>query len=75
MPVFGVDPELIREGSTIPIAQDFQEVTAKSVMMLPIGAHDDGEHSQNEKMSRWESHDDVQDTFVSQVNSNRLYIQ
>jgi len=51
--VFGVDPELIREGSTIPIAQDFQEVTGKSVMMLPIGAHDDGEHSQNEKMSRY----------------------
>ncbi|KAJ8411546.1 hypothetical protein AAFF_G00163540 [Aldrovandia affinis] len=51
--VFGVEPELIREGSTIPIAANFQEVTGKSVMMLPIGGHDDGEHSQNEKISRY----------------------
>ncbi|KAJ8005383.1 hypothetical protein DPEC_G00146050 [Dallia pectoralis] len=51
--VFGVEPELIREGSTIPIAQNLQEETGKSVMMLPIGAHDDGEHSQNEKISRY----------------------
>uniref|UniRef100_A0A4W5QWC6 Peptidase M20 dimerisation domain-containing protein n=1 Tax=Hucho hucho TaxID=62062 RepID=A0A4W5QWC6_9TELE len=51
--VFGVDPELIREGSTIPIAQNFQEETGKSVMMLPIGGHDDGEHSQNEKICRY----------------------
>ncbi|XP_046872284.1 beta-Ala-His dipeptidase-like [Hypomesus transpacificus] len=51
--VFGVEPELVREGSTIPIAQNFQEETGKSVMMLPIGAHDDGEHSQNEKISRF----------------------
>lgn len=47
-----MEPELIREGSTIPIAQNFQEETGKSVMMLPIGGHDDGEHSQNEKISR-----------------------
>nr|BAF48785.1 serum carnosinase [Anguilla japonica] len=51
--VFGVEPELIREGSTIPIANNFQEVTGKRVMMLPIGGHDDGEHSQNEKISRY----------------------
>ncbi|KAM6967812.1 beta-Ala-His dipeptidase-like [Aplochiton taeniatus] len=51
--VFGVEPELIREGSTIPIAHDFQEVTGKSVMMFPIGGHDDGEHSENEKISRY----------------------
>nr|XP_023668403.1 beta-Ala-His dipeptidase-like isoform X1 [Paramormyrops kingsleyae] len=51
--VFGVEPELIREGSTIPIAHDFHKVTGKSVMMLPIGGHDDGEHSQKEKISRY----------------------
>ncbi|XP_066572167.1 beta-Ala-His dipeptidase isoform X1 [Amia ocellicauda] len=50
--VFGVEPDLIREGSTIPIARNFQEITGKSVMMLPIGGADDGEHSQNEKISR-----------------------
>ncbi|KAI1885528.1 hypothetical protein AGOR_G00204710 [Albula goreensis] len=51
--VFGEEPELIREGSTIPIANNFQEVTGKSTMMLPISGHDDGEHSQNEKISRY----------------------
>ncbi|XP_033915103.2 beta-Ala-His dipeptidase-like isoform X2 [Acipenser ruthenus] len=50
--VFGVDPDLICEGSTIPIARNFQDVTGKSIIMLPIGGADDGEHSQNEKMSR-----------------------
>lgn len=28
----------------------FQEVTGKSVMLLPMGAADDGAHSQNEKI-------------------------
>uniref|UniRef100_A0A8C8JCW6 Peptidase M20 dimerisation domain-containing protein n=1 Tax=Oncorhynchus tshawytscha TaxID=74940 RepID=A0A8C8JCW6_ONCTS len=51
--VFGVEPELIREGSTIPIAQNFQEEMEPDVMMMPIGGHDDGEHSQNEKISRY----------------------
>ncbi|XP_068049828.1 beta-Ala-His dipeptidase isoform X2 [Anomalospiza imberbis] len=50
--VFGEDPDFIRDGSTIPVARMFQTVTQKSVMMLPIGAADDGEHSQNEKISR-----------------------
>uniref|UniRef100_A0A8D0FYP0 Carnosine dipeptidase 1 n=1 Tax=Sphenodon punctatus TaxID=8508 RepID=A0A8D0FYP0_SPHPU len=51
--VFGEDPDLIRDGSTIPVARMFQNITRKSVMMLPIGAADDGEHSQNEKISRY----------------------
>lgn len=51
--VFGVEPDLIRDGSTIPIAKIFQDITQKSVMMLPLGAVDDGEHSQNEKINRW----------------------
>ncbi|KAM6411659.1 beta-Ala-His dipeptidase isoform 2-T2 [Pluvialis apricaria] len=50
--VFGEDPDFIRDGSTIPVARMFQAITQKSVMMFPIGAADDGEHSQNEKMSR-----------------------
>ncbi|CAO2594632.1 Beta-Ala-His dipeptidase, partial [Lemmus lemmus] len=49
--VFGVDPDMIQDGSTIPIAKLFQTVTQKSVMMLPLGAVDDGEHSQNEKIN------------------------
>uniref|UniRef100_A0A8C5TBV5 Carnosine dipeptidase 1 n=1 Tax=Malurus cyaneus samueli TaxID=2593467 RepID=A0A8C5TBV5_9PASS len=51
--VFGEDPDFIRDGSTIPVARMFQTITQKSVMMLPIGAADDGEHSQNEKISRY----------------------
>ncbi|KAM8966718.1 beta-Ala-His dipeptidase-like [Pelodytes ibericus] len=50
--VFGVIPDMIRDGSTIPLAKTFQDLTRKSVMMLPIGVADDGEHSQNEKISR-----------------------
>ncbi|XP_037662340.1 beta-Ala-His dipeptidase [Choloepus didactylus] len=51
--VFGTEPDMIRDGSTIPIAKVFQDTLQKSVMMLPLGAVDDGEHSQNEKINRW----------------------
>ncbi|XP_016396556.1 beta-Ala-His dipeptidase [Sinocyclocheilus rhinocerous] len=51
--VFAVEPDLIREGGTIPIARTFQDVTGKSIIMLPIGGFDDGLHSQNEKISRY----------------------
>uniref|UniRef100_A0AAY3ZZM2 Peptidase M20 dimerisation domain-containing protein n=1 Tax=Denticeps clupeoides TaxID=299321 RepID=A0AAY3ZZM2_9TELE len=51
--VFQVEPDLIREGGTIPVARTFQDVTEKSIIMLPIGGFDDGLHSQNEKMSRY----------------------
>ncbi|XP_006897297.1 PREDICTED: beta-Ala-His dipeptidase [Elephantulus edwardii] len=51
--VFGTEPDMIRDGSTIPVARIFQDVIQKSVMMLPLGAVDDGEHSQNEKINRW----------------------
>ncbi|CAF91509.1 unnamed protein product [Tetraodon nigroviridis] len=49
-----MDPDLIREGGTIPVAKTFQDVTGKSIVMLPIGGFDDGLHSQNEKISRSE---------------------
>lgn len=52
--VFQMDPDLIREGGTIPVARTFQDVTGKSIIMLPIGGFDDGLHSQNEKISRLE---------------------
>lgn len=52
LPVFQTDPDLIREGGTIPVARTFQDVTGKSIIMLPIGGFDDGLHSQNEKISR-----------------------
>ncbi|XP_066572172.1 cytosolic non-specific dipeptidase [Amia ocellicauda] len=51
--VFGEDPDMIREGGTIPVAKTFEDVTGKRIIMLPIGGFDDGLHSQNEKMSRY----------------------
>nr|XP_023668180.1 beta-Ala-His dipeptidase-like [Paramormyrops kingsleyae] len=51
--VFKVEPDMIREGGTIPVARTFQDVTGKSIIMLPIGGFDDGLHSQNEKISRY----------------------
>lgn len=51
--VFDTDPDLIREGATIPIARTFQDVTGRSIIMMPIGGFDDGPHSQNEKMGRY----------------------
>jgi len=48
--VFGVEPDLTREGGSIPVTLTFQEITGKNVMLLPIGACDDMAHSQNEKL-------------------------
>lgn len=50
--VHGIDPDYIREGCSIPITLTFQEVTGKSVLLLPLGASDDMAHSQNEKMNK-----------------------
>ncbi|XP_046580783.1 cytosolic non-specific dipeptidase-like [Haliotis rubra] len=50
--VFGVEPDMTREGGSIPVTLTFQEATGKNVMLLPIGACDDGAHSQNEKINR-----------------------
>jgi nonspecific dipeptidase len=48
--VYGVEPDLTREGGSIPVTLTFQEATNKSVILLPMGASDDGAHSQNEKV-------------------------
>lgn len=50
--VYGVDPDLTREGGSIPVTLTFQEATGKNVMLLPMGAADDGAHSQNEKLDK-----------------------
>ncbi|XP_039592805.1 beta-Ala-His dipeptidase [Polypterus senegalus] len=51
--VFGLKPDRIREGGSIPVARTLQDVTGKKIIMLPIGGYDDGLHSQNEKMNRY----------------------
>ncbi|CAL1547330.1 unnamed protein product [Lymnaea stagnalis] len=50
--VHGVEPDLTREGGSIPVTLTFQEATGKNVILLPMGACDDGAHSQNEKLNR-----------------------
>lgn len=49
---YGVKPNMIREGGSIPVTLTLQEVTGKNVLLLPMGASDDGAHSQNEKIDR-----------------------
>ncbi|XP_022083773.1 cytosolic non-specific dipeptidase-like [Acanthaster planci] len=49
--VFGVEPDMTRDGCTIPVILALQNATNKNVMLLPMGACDDGAHSQNEKMN------------------------
>ncbi|MEE6464641.1 hypothetical protein FKM82_006312 [Ascaphus truei] len=51
--VFNVEPDLTREGGSIPVTLTFQEATGKNVMLLPVGSADDGAHSQNEKLNRF----------------------
>ncbi|XP_050506548.1 cytosolic non-specific dipeptidase [Diabrotica virgifera virgifera] len=48
--VYNVDPDFTREGGSIPVTLTFQEVTGKNILLLPVGAGDDGAHSQNEKI-------------------------
>lgn len=50
--VHGVEPDLTREGGSIPVTLTFQETTGKNVMLLPVGSCDDGAHSQNEKLNK-----------------------
>ncbi|KAF2901667.1 hypothetical protein ILUMI_04510 [Ignelater luminosus] len=49
--VYKIEPDLIREGGSIPITLSLQKATGgKNVILLPVGAGDDGAHSQNEKI-------------------------
>lgn len=49
--VFSTEPDMIREGATIPITLILKELTGKNVILLPVGASDDGAHSQDEKIN------------------------
>jgi Cys-Gly metallodipeptidase DUG1 len=59
--VFGVTPDLTREGGSIPVTLTFQDCLGKNVLLLPMGRGnfslnlteilgDDGAHSTNEKL-------------------------
>ncbi|ODV93261.1 hypothetical protein PACTADRAFT_46529 [Pachysolen tannophilus NRRL Y-2460] len=49
--VWGVEPDLTREGGSIPITLTFQDELHTSVLLLPMGMGDDGAHSINEKLN------------------------
>lgn len=48
--VYKVDPDMTREGGSIPVTLTLQQATGKNCLLLPVGAADDGAHSQNEKL-------------------------
>lgn len=48
--VYKVEPDMTREGGSIPVTLTLQQATGKNVVLLPVGASDDGAHSQNEKI-------------------------
>lgn len=48
--VYDVVPDMTREGGSIPVTLTLQQTTGKNVLLLPMGASDDGAHSQNEKI-------------------------
>ncbi|OQR72386.1 cytosolic non-specific dipeptidase-like [Tropilaelaps mercedesae] len=50
--VFGINPDYIREGGSIPVALTIEEMTHKTVLLLPLGQSDDAAHSANEKISK-----------------------
>ncbi|KKY21596.1 hypothetical protein UCRPC4_g03547 [Phaeomoniella chlamydospora] len=50
--VFGVEPDMTREGGSIPVTLTFEEATGKNVLLLPMGSSTDGAHSINEKLDK-----------------------
>lgn len=50
--VFGVKPDLTREGGSIPVTLTFEEKLGKNVLLLPMGSSTDGAHSINEKLDK-----------------------
>lgn len=50
--VWGVKPDLTREGGSIPVTLTFEQATGKNVLLLPIGSSTDGPHSINEKLDK-----------------------
>ncbi|KAJ5083279.1 Cys-Gly metallodipeptidase dug1 [Penicillium angulare] len=50
--VFGVAPDMTREGGSIPVTLTFEQATGKNVLLLPMGSSTDAAHSVNEKLDR-----------------------
>jgi len=50
--VWGVKPDLTREGGSIPVTLTFEQATGKNVLLLPMGSSTDMAHSINEKLDK-----------------------
>ncbi|KZT07902.1 CNDP dipeptidase [Laetiporus sulphureus 93-53] len=50
--VYNRDPDLTREGGSIPVTLTFADSLGVNVLLLPMGRGDDGAHSTNEKLDR-----------------------
>lgn len=50
--VWGVKPDMTREGASIPVTLTFAEATGLNVLLLPMGSNSDAAHSINEKLDR-----------------------
>ena len=48
--VWGVEPDMTREGGSIPVTLTFEEKLGRSVLLLPMGRSTDAAHSVNEKL-------------------------
>ncbi|PVU89356.1 hypothetical protein BB559_005137 [Furculomyces boomerangus] len=51
--VYGTAPELIREGGSIPVTLTFEEAFKTNVVLLSMGRANDGAHSTNEKLDKY----------------------
>ncbi|ESK84268.1 glutamate carboxypeptidase [Moniliophthora roreri MCA 2997] len=50
--VYKKEPDMTREGGSIPVTLTFAESLGVNVLLLPMGRGDDGAHSTNEKLDR-----------------------
>lgn len=73
--VYGVRPDLTREGGSIPVTGLLQEKLGVETMLLPLGQSDDGAHSDNEKMSRKNYLHGVQVLFVLIGEIARVHVE
>jgi acetylornithine deacetylase/succinyl-diaminopimelate desuccinylase-like protein len=53
---FGAQPELVREGGSVPVTLDFQEALHPNLILTGFGLPDDALHSPNEKMDLEQFH-------------------
>ncbi|KAK5642967.1 hypothetical protein RI129_009134 [Pyrocoelia pectoralis] len=49
--VYGVEPDLTREGGSIPIVAVLKSILQRNILLLPVGTGDDGAHAENEKIN------------------------